>query len=409
MRAFRSAARTSALLAALACRETGPTEPPPVLQSLPRTLTDGERRAIEAANGFAFALLKRIDQRGADSTQFVSPLSISMALGMALQGARGSTLDAMRATLGFGSMTGEEIGASYRGLIDLLRGLDRQVEFELANSMWVNQNFAVDPAFAEVARRYFAAETGDLDFTAPSSVTTINTWVSDKTRGRITSILESIDPQEVLFLLNAIYFKGTWREGFDPAQTSDASFSGSGAPQSIRLMHRKGMMPYHDAEGFEAVDLSYGAAAYSMTVLLPKEGRTVNDLVQSLTPEVWSAMTTGFHQAEVDLFLPAFRLEYQRSLKDDLSSLGISAAFDPREADFAGIGADLFLTRVEHKTYVEVDEAGTTAAAVTGVGVGVVSLPRQVTFRVDRSFMFALRERFSGTILFLGKVTRLPD
>ena len=394
----------------IGCSGGTPTEPPALLQTLPRPLTAAERQTIAASNGFAFALLREIDRTQPDANLFVSPLSVSLSLGMAMNGARGSTLDSMRTTLGVGGLSLSDINTSYRDLIQLLQGLDSRIEFAIANSMWSRQDFPIEAAFTEAGRSYFDAEVRSLDFSSPTAVKTINDWIAGKTRNRITNMLSAIGDAEILFLINAIYFKGAWRDRFNSAETQQAPFAGVGAePGTAWLMHQLLEHPYYGGADFEAVDLLYGNGAYSMTVLLPRNGKTVNDVVRGLDASRWATLTRELQKTKVDLLLPRFRLEYFRGLKPDLVGLGMGIAFSD-QADFSGISraAPLTLTRVDHKTFVEVNEEGTEAAAVTITGVGVTSLPQIVPFRVDRPFIFAIRERLSGAILFLGKMTHLP-
>ena len=392
--------------------EPAPSGPGPALDALPRTLTAGERQVIGAANDFSFALFRRLSAARPDSNLFTSPLSASMALGMAMNGAAGTTYDEMRATLGFGaSATETEIGESYKSLIALLRGLDPGVDFRIANSIWYRTGFPVNQAFLDRGRNWFDARVGPLDFASPSAVPTINDWVSTSTAGKIPTILDRIEDGQVMFLINAIYFKGSWRARFDPSRTVTATFHAAGGDQSAKLMRREGTMRWLQTPDFEAVDLPYGNGAYAMTVVLPAAGKRVDDVAASLQASAWTAWMGQFDDADVELRLPRFKLEWERELIPDLQALGMRAAFIDGGADFSRMtteGSQLFISLVKQRTYVDVNEEGTEAAAVTNVGVSLTSLPVRRPFLVDRPFVFVLRERLSGTILFMGKITRLP-
>lgn len=401
-------------LAAACSSSTEPDagNPSPTLDALPRALTAGEQKVIGAANDFSFALFRRLSAAQPDSNVFTSPLSASMALGMAMNGAAGTTYDEMRATLGFGaSATESEIGESYKSLIALLRGLDPGVDFRIANSIWYRTGFPVDQAFLDRGRNWFDARASALDFASASAVPTINDWVSTSTVGKIPTILDRIENDQVMFLINAIYFKGSWRTRFDPSRTVTAPFHGIGGDQPAKLMRREGTMRWLQTSDFEAIDLPYGNAAYAMTVVLPAAGKSVDDVAATLQGSAWKEWTSQFRDADVELQLPRFKLEWARMLIPDLQTLGMRAAFVDGVADFSRIttsGTPLFISLVKQKTYVDVNEEGTEAAAVTNVGISLTSAPVRRPFIVDRPFVFVLRERLSGTILFMGKIIRMP-
>jgi serine protease inhibitor len=397
-----------ALLLIVACgTSTEPAGPPPLLTELPRALSPAELRIVDGVNAFAFDLLREATRAlPADSNAFLSPLSASMALGMALNGANGETFDGMLSGLRLAGMTEAEINQGYRDLISLLRGLDSRTEMRIANSLWGHDGFSIEPAFTDAGKTFFDAEVRTLDFSAPGAVETINDWVSDETNGRIPRLLDDIG-EETLFLINAIYFKGKWRETFDPKETQGAPFHGAdGRERTANLMHQQETLRYDETAEYQAVDLLYGNGAFAMTVLLPKPGVTPAQVLAGLDPAAWRALTERVRDEKVNLTFPRFRLEYGRRLNNDLKALGMEVAFDDSRADFYRI-ADirperLYITRVDQKTFVEVNEEGTEAAAATAVGVGPTSAPEVFEMRVDRPFVFAIRERLSGTVMFLG-------
>ena len=399
---------TVLLLAGCGSSSTGPGgDPPPILTELPRSLSPSEIRIVEGANAFAFDLLREATRAlSPDSNAFLSPLSAAMALSMALNGANGETWTAMRAALRLDGMQEADIDQGYRELMALLRGLDSRTEMRVANSIWGHGTLPLEAAFTEAGRTFFEAEVATLDFGSPEALTAINGWVDRATGGRIPRLLEEVSPQEVLFLINAIYFKGKWRTAFDIRDTRAAPFRGAdGRERVAQLMALKDELRYDETEAYQAVDLLYGNGAFAMTVLLPKAEWTPAQLLAAFDPESWSALASRFEERDVTLLLPRFRVEYGRKLKEDLAALGMGIAFDAT-ADFyriADVAPDrLYITRVDQKTFVEVNEEGTEAAAATAVGVGRTSAPVPVEMRVDRPFAFAIRERLSGAVLFLG-------
>lgn len=384
-------------------------EPRPALQSLPRPLTAQEDAIRNAANAFSFSLWQQLNRSTPDENIFVSPLSASFALGMALGGAKGPTYEEMRSTLQLPAEVAD-VGAGYKSLITLLTSLDPSVTMEIANSVWYRREFTPKQTFLDGTRAAFNATVSPLDFTdKQAALSAINGWVSDKTHQRIPSILDDISDDEVMFLINAIYFKGGWREKFDPARTSNAPFHGVGGDQTIPFMSRSGTIAYAESPTYQAIDLPYGDSAFAMTVVLPKATSSVAEVAASLSDDAWNALTSNLHTGHVDLWLPKVKLTWEKTLNSDLKALGMQLAFTDG-ADFTGISSDvgLLISSVRQKAYVDVNEEGTEAAAVTSVGFTTTSAPMSVVVRVDRPFIFAIRERLTGTVLFLATVNRLP-
>jgi serine protease inhibitor len=398
------------VLLAVACGKD-PVGPPPRITALPRALTTQEQGLIQADNRFAIKLLKQASAATRDTLPnlFVSPLSVAMALAMTYNGAAGTTEAAMRSTLELDGMTLEEVNEANQSLIALLRGLDPHVQFQIANSIWYLQGYSVEQPFLDANRDYFDARVTPLDFASPTAPATINAWVNEQTRGVIPTIVDQIPDGMRLYLINAIYFKGDWTQQFDPRLTQPRPFhltNGStinvptmthGAQAKLRLTHR----PYATI-----VDLPYGGAAFSMTIVLPADTGSVDQLVGALTPDQWNEWTASLQDAESEIFLPKFKLTNNLGLIPTLDGLGMGVAFgcEPLTADFTRIHnpSELCITEVKHKTYVDVNEEGTVAAAVTSVGIGVTSAPASIV--IDRPFIFALRENLSGTILFMGVI-----
>lgn len=391
------------LLSSCSKQDNGPVAPPPA-----RDLTKTESEILTANNTFGLKLFRTVNASEGSSDVFLSPFSVAMALGMTLNGANGETKDAMQRTLEFHGLTDAEINQSYRSLMELLAGLDPKVTVQIANSIWSRMGFPVEAEFTATNKTYFNAETATLDFDSPDAVKTINDWVSSATHGKIPTILdEQIARDVVMYLINAIYFKGTWTTEFNPKSTHPDQFTTPSGAKQVSMMARKGTMQYFSDSRMEAVDLPYGNGRYSLTVLLPQDGHSVEELVTATDDAAWKGWMERFSPKVITLGLPKFTLEYKTQLKDALSAMGMSIAFEAGSADFTRINRDggLFISRVIHKTFVDVNEEGTEAAAVTSVEVGRTSVdPTEVRMWVNRPFILAIREHHTGSILFIGKV-----
>ncbi len=404
-RPTRSAMIAAGLVVAAGCQSA--VEPIPRIEALPRNLTAAEERVITSSNAFAFELLREVNDGSRGENVFISPLSVSMALGVTMNGAVDRTFEEIRSTLGYGELSQGEINAAYRGLLDLLPGLDRSVEIHVANSVWHRDEFSFERAFFNTVENDFDARVRGIDFADPASVTTINGWVHDQTRGRIPTILDDIPSEMVMYLINAVYFNGKWTDPFDRSATRQRGFTlEDGGSVEVPMMSNDGNYRYTRRPDLTAIDLPYGSGAFSMTIIIPETGRSVEEEVGLLTPERWSEIVEGFASGRMIAELPRFRIEYEKALVEPLKALGMEAPFAPGLADFSGMsathGKDLVISEVKHKTFVDVNEEGTEAAGVTSVGVALTSMPPVIT--ADRPFVFVIRERFSGTILFIGKV-----
>jgi serpin B len=401
---FAALAAAAPVTAFAACGESfGP------ITDLPRQLTAAEESLVEADNRFTFKLFREVNAQDASGGNvFISPLSVGMALGMTYNGAAGTTRDAMQQTLELGGMSLQEVNEAYRSLIDLLRNLDPRVEFLLANSIWHDLGWAPLQEFVDLNRQYFDAEVTGLDFSDPASSDVINGWVSDNTKGKIREIVpKPIPPEIVMYLINAIYFKGDWTYQFERDLTRDATFHlTDGSETTVRMMTHDGKVPvrvYFD-EDVTVADLPYGGQAYSMTIAMPREAAGIETLVGELDQSRWHGWITALDSTEMRVSLPKFTIEYDVSLNQVLIALGMGPAFSygvPCDFTnmFASPAGSICISKVKHKTYVDVNEEGTEAAAATSVSMAT-SAPRSVY--VDRPFVFAIRERYSGTILFMG-------
>lgn len=389
-----------------------PDGPPPEITRLPRPLTATETEALGASNRFGLDLLDVILTDAPGETHFLSPLSASMALGMALNGADGETFDRMRETLRFDGLEEEEINAAYLGLLDLLDDLDPRVSFQIANAIWYRDGLTPRPGFVSRVTEHFRAAVEGADFNDPSAAAAINAWVEEATGGRIEDMVEPPIPGNVVaMLLNAIHFKGDWREQFDIAQTREAPFHGPDGPAgAVQLMDRDEELRSHFTPSYAAVELPYGGGAFVMDVIVPAGDATVAEVLDELAGGGWDELTDQLatrSPSRVRVLLPRFELEWERTLNDDLTQMGMGIAFGGG-ADFTRMfeGSSPWIDEVRQKSFVRVDEEGTEAAAATIV-VMVESAPPEV--RADRPFLFVIRERLSGTILFLGAVMQAPE
>jgi serine protease inhibitor len=388
-------------------------EPQAPITELPRELSGAELAAIRASNAFTFDLLGEIFREKPDSTVFLSGFSASMALGMTMNGAAGETFEAMRATLHFHDLAQPDINAAYRDLLELLRTLDPNVTLEVGNAVWHRHTLVPRTTFREAVEAHFGARVQGLDFSDNASADTINLWAAEATRGRIDHMVDPPLPIEnLVYLMNAVYFDGQWREQFDPDSTvEDTFYLRDGTTESVEFMVAPvATRRFAFEDDYSAVDLPYGGGAFSMTVVVPRGEVTLEELVQELDLDGWNALVSNLADRRGAVWLPRFEVEWHSSLLAPLRALGMEKALNPG-ADFTSmfeVPSDLWLTQVDQKSWVRVDEEGTEAAAVTMVVGGVTSLGGPPTVRADRPFLFAIRERISGTILFIGAVVEPP-
>ncbi|HEX6996283.1 MAG TPA: serpin family protein [Gammaproteobacteria bacterium] len=400
----------AAMLAASGCgTDGGGGAPDPIAApgpDSPGALTATDEAVVDASVGFGVELAAHTAAADPRANVVLSPLGASMALGMTMNGAGGATFDAMRSALGFGTLTPEEINAAYRDLIARLTSLDPNVRLEIANAVWTKEGVTFHDAFLQAVRAAFGASTEALDFADPDAVVEINEWVAERTDGLIDSIVDALDPSLVMLLANAVYFEGTWTTQFDPANTRRAAFRREdGSETDVDMMSLSNVEVLRGrGDSYSAVELPYGDGAFAMVVVLPDEGVGARDWLAELDADEWTAVVEGLTSDRLNLLsIPKFTLTFDTYLNDALKALGMTPAFRPG-ADFTRMspsGDQMCIDFVRQKTRVEVDERGTRAAAATGVGVGVVSF---TGFVADRPFVFAIRERSTGAILFIGLV-----
>ncbi len=407
-RLLRSLPPFAAAILLVSCDLFGPGDD--LITGLPRELSIAEGKLIQADNTFAFNLFREINEQAGDSNIFISPLSVAMALGMTYNGAAGATREAMQQTLALEGMMLEEINQAYRDLIDLLRKLDHRVEFTLANSIWYRDTWTFNSDFLETTRTYFDAEVAALDFSNPQAGRTINDWVNDKTNGKIPEIVpQQIPIYIVMYLINAIYFKADWAAQFDKSLTEDGPFTlkdGSQITAKMMWHDEPARVWRHRGQDINVVDVPYGGRAFSMTILIPDTPTAIDSVGGALTQQQWDLWIAGLDSTSLVISMPKFTIEYEIGLNQTLDSLGMGVAFQPYVADFSRMccrPGDIYIDSVKHKAFVDVNEEGTEAAAATSVGIAPVSAgPPSLV--IDRPFVFVIREKYSGTILFMGKV-----
>ena len=368
---------------------------------------------VRANSRFSFKLYDQLLKRRNNDNTFVSPASVMLALAMTYNGADGTTRQAMARTLELEGMSLDDVNRAFADLKSALAPDDPKIQLKIANSLWVRNGFTLNPAFIERNKQHYAAEIANLDFADPAAPKTINSWVNKNTEGKIAKIVDRINPGDVLFLINAIYFKGQWQFEFKKEDTKPDVFRlGDGKQKELSMMSQSGKYFYYKGKDFQSVALPYGKGRVSMYVFLPDEEKGLDQFEKDLTPENWDTWLKSFRLTPGDLMLPRFKVEWEAELKEALKALGMAEAFDPARADFSqmgkvGPGQRLFISQVKHKSWCEVNEEGTVAAAVTSVGVGLTSVQQPQTpfvMKVDHPFFFAIRDNQTGVVLFMGSV-----
>ncbi|RCK74489.1 MAG: Serine protease inhibitor (serpin family) [Ignavibacteriae bacterium] len=373
-----------------------------------RQLTTIEKNLIQSNYIFGLELFKRINERDKDKNIFISPLSVSFAIGMVLNGAGSQTYDSIKKTLFVTDLSQTEINQSYKSLTDLLLGVDPKVKFKIANAIFYRNNITIKNNFFDENKKYFNALIEGLDFATPASVNKINKWANENTEGKIPIIVERISENEIMFLLNAVYFKADWKLPFDKSMTRDDWFKKSIKDSvACKMMTQEINAGYFENDNFQVIELPYSNGAYSMGIILPKIGQNIDQIIKNLSEESLKQCFDQMEAREVKLFLPKFQIKYKIDLSPVLKSLGMSIAFDPENADFTKIyeGPErAYITNVAHSTFVEVNEEGTEAAAVTSITIGITSIRDRIVVRCDRPFLFMIKEKNTNSIVFIGKL-----
>lgn len=362
---------------------------------------------VDANNLFGFNIFKSLHNDKPEENIFISPLSISTALTMTQNGADGDTKTQMQEVLQTADLDIDAVNAAYQYLLNTLPTLDPAVQLDLANSIWYHDEYPVYEDFLNVNATYFNSEVIEADFRNPETVTLINDWVNDNTNGKIPTVLNEIPQAAIMYLINAIYFKGDWKYTFDEDMTTEESFIlPDGTLASVDMMGWEGGMEldYFENELFQAIDLPYGEGKLSMTLMLPKTEVGIEGIVPELNTENWENWINSFNNQEVIYRMPKFTLEYKKELKNILSAMGMEDLFTTR-ADLTKLGpGGLIVSKVLHKSFLEINEQGTEAAAVTVVGVETTSVPSIPYMILNRPFLLFIRDNVTNSVLFMGQI-----
>jgi len=376
---------------------------------LPKKTVNPDTKIIDANNKFGFKLFSQVQKNDVSQKNvFISPTSVAIALAMTYNGASGSTQQAMAKTLELQGMNLQEINSSYAALKKLLENPDAKMQLTIANSLWANKDVSFQPDFLQRNQDFYQAKVTNLNFKDATAPSTINNWVNENTRGKINKIVETIEPDQVLFLINAIYFKGSWSQEFDKNKTAQYPFYlASGKQKQHPMMSQTSDYRYYENEQFQAVSLPYGKdGKVSFYIFLPKQNSNLKTFYQNLNVENWEKWMTQFSKQKGFIRLPRFKTDYDVTLNDSLKALGMEEAFS-NKANFSGMGKNFAISQVKHKTFVEVNEEGTEAAAATSADIETVSLrqqPEPFKMIVNRSFFCGIRDNQTGNILFMGSI-----
>ena len=375
-------------------------------------LSDAQHEMVNNNNSFAFSLYNKT--MGMNS-RVVSPLSVTYLMSMLANGADGETQQQILATLGWAGEgiqqpSLQDINDYSRMLIEKTARLDKAVTVEIANYVAVNKEFKLNSKFQKSVERDYKAGVESLNFTSPSTLKRINDWCNDRTHGMIPSIINELDPDAVSYLMNAIYFNGTWKDKFSKEETKQEMFRGYTRDiQYVDMMHRHGEYFYADGDGYSAVSIPYGNGAFRMTVILPSEGSFLRDVMASMDGGKFQALQRSMEKCNVDLKIPRFTTEVDLPLNDIISALGAPLIFSP-QADFSQFArGDFYVSKMFQKAKREVSEEGTKAAAVTAAIMMMSAMrpekKRNVVFHADSPFAYIISENSTGSIYFMGQYT----
>ena len=387
------------------CSEDEPVTPNVKYNPGTIKLTTAQQAQVENSNEFAWKFFKEVS-KGEQQDVFVSPLSVTYALGMLANGAVGDTQKEILEGLEFRSGKVDDINSLCHQLMIESPKLDKSTKVSIANAVVANKNKPLQPDFKNVVEKQYQALVTNQDFSSPATLSFINLWASELTHGMVPKLLDRVHPDAVTYLLNALYFKGIWYRQFDKKRTQQESFTqADGKKLTVKMMHQKERFFAAENENYQTVVLPYGNGSYEMVVLLPREGKDLSSLLQTMDAKKWKDNLKSTHSSEVDLKLPRFTSAYTRELNDVLKLLGMNTMFERGKADLTKMSkAKAFVSMVLQKAKIEVDEEGSKAAAVTVVETLDAAAPpsRPIMFHANRPFMYAIVEHSTGTIFFMG-------
>lgn len=375
---------------------------------VPIDLTQDQVALIESGNSFAFDIFNRVlESAGENENVMISPLSISYALSMTVNGANGETRDDMLEALRLKGISVDGINNSYKNLTRALLSVDKRVLMSIANSVWIENDFTVKKTFTDILTDFYDADAKTFDINDASAPDKINTWIEDKTNGLIKKMIDKLNDNTVMLLINAIYFKGKWKSQFDESKTIPMPFYKSAGNQiNVPMMKQKTDFKVYAGNGFAMAEFPYGQGNFVMDVILPDEPGGLSNAIASLSDESFTAWLNQMNARETDVSFPRFKYGFKKKLKDVLSDMGMGIAFTDA-ADLSNITDkyDLLINDVTHQTFIETNEEGTEAAAATVVDIGVTSMPpAALVFKMDHPFIYIIRESTTNSIIFMGRL-----
>ncbi len=371
-------------------------------------LSDAQYDLVKRNNNFALNLFSEMKGVGSN---VVSPMSVTYLMAMLANGAEASTREEIMDAIGAKDFDIDEMNAFYAYLIRRAKTADKQTTLNIANYIALNKEFKLKKKFASTIADSYQGAVESLDFTNPESTKRINGWCSEHTNNMIPTIIDQVEPSAVSYILNAIYFNGTWTDKFDKNNTKKEQFNGYTRDiMYVDMMHRNAKYYYTSNDVYSAVTLPYGSGAYSMTVILPNEGKFITDLTRTLNADTIASLRRNMEECLVDLKLPRFTTEMKLPLKGIVAKLGAPSMFDATRADFSSFAnGNVYVSEMLQKAKIEVSEEGTKAAAVTMGMVKLTSMrpqePRRVDFHCDRPFVYMIQDNYTGAILFMGQFT----
>jgi len=395
-----------------ACSSDDTNNKVPQDKAKPIDIRSGFDEKLKQDNNFAFDLLKTTNKYNNKPNLFISPLSVSMALNMTLNGANGETREEMLTALRVNGYNVDEINEYSKTLREALINIDPSSVFTMANSIWYKLNLSVKSNFIETNRTNYNAEIKEVDFLNPNTLKQINSWCAYNTNNKIPKVLDYIPGNAVMYLINAIYFKGIWKYEFDKKDTRKEIFTNSNQQkQEVQMMKQNSSLYYSADSNCQYLELPYGNEAFSMVLMLPHENRTTDDIIDNLNSKTWNSALSGMRERKINLELPRFKTEGNYGLHEKiLPEMGMKRAFGA-DADFSNIADDMSLaiSRIIHKTMVEVNEEGSEAAAVTVVEIFESTGIVKPEFKVNKPFLFAIKEKSTGVIIFIGKIGEIEQ
>jgi serine protease inhibitor len=379
-----------------------PTEPVPI------NLTGDQLALVESGNSFAFDIFTKVlKSAGEGENVMISPLSISYALSMTLNGADGATRDSIIKALRLNGITMDALNTSFKDLTSALLSVDQRVLMSIANSVWTEKDFVVKQSFIEILTEYYKAESKSFDINDPSAPAKINAWIEDKTNGLIKNMVDKLNDNAVMLLINAIYYKGKWSSQFDKSKTVPMPFyKSSGSPADVPMMKQETEYKVFEGTGFVLAEFPYGQGNFVMDVILPDAGNDLETVMSSVNDAGFTSWISQMNKRKIDLSFPKFKYGFKKKLKDILTDMGMGIAFNDG-ADFSNISDqyDLLINEVTHQSFIETNEEGTEAAAATVVEIGVTSAPPSpLVLKLDHPFLYVIRETTTNSILFMGRV-----